>query len=450
MKVAKFGGSSLCDAKQIQAVATIIKDNPDIKAVVVSAPGKRYEEDTKVTDLLIALYTDHIAGIDTSDNKQAILKRYQSIIDDLELDHSLLEQFEASLDYYLEHVSDPDHLSDALKSRGEDFNAQLISQYFTKIGIPSKYLSPKDAGIIVSDQPGNARLLEESYLKIANIRNMEETIIIPGFFGVTNDDQIVTFSRGGSDITGAIIARGINADLYENYTDVSYIYSAHPGIVKRPNPIKQLTYREMRELSYSGFSVFHDEALEPLYQVKIPVMIKNTNDPQSGGTMIVNDRDDIDTLPVIGIAGDDGFMSVTLKRYLLNREIGYARRLLQIFEDHQVNIEHMPTGIDDISVILRSDQLEGNNKLDLILEDIQAQLDPEWIHVQEDLAIVAIVGEGMRDYIGLANRATKAFRDADVSLQMINQGASEISMFFAIPATSLNDSLKELYYQYFI
>lgn len=449
MKVAKFGGSSLSDAGQITKVANIVKDNPDIKAVVVSAPGKRNDDDIKVTDLLIALFTNHQAGLDTDEAIQSIIARYDSIISDLELSKELLNTFEQTLRDYLTNIRQPERLLDALKACGEDFNAQLISEHFNNVGIKSSYRSPKDIGMIVSDEAGNARLLPESYDEIAKIKDIEGVIVVPGFFGYSTNGEIVTFSRGGSDISGAIIASAVNADVYENYTDVSYIYAAHPGMVKNPHKVHEVTYREMRELAYSGFGIFHDEALQPLYANKIPVQIKNTNDPAINGTRIVSDRDDIQEYPVAGISGDTGFMSFTIKQYLLNKEVGYTRRLLQIFEDLDLSIEHIPTGIDDITIILRSHQFEGNNKREQVINLIHTQLRPEWVHIEDDLAIIVVAGEGMRNVIGLANKATTAFMNQNISLQMINQGASEISMFFCIQSKDLDSAIGALYKQYF-
>ncbi len=449
MKVAKFGGSSLSNGSQIHQVSTIIERDQDIEIVVVSAPGKRYEEDTKVTDMLIALFTTKMTGMDTEEAVENIIQRYRDIIEELELNHGLIDIFKSQLHHYLENIEDKDRLLDALKSCGEDFNAQLISQYLNKRGIPSEYMSPKEAGITVTDTPSDAQLLPSSYDEIAKLKHKDKVIVIPGFFGYTAEGEVVTFSRGGSDIIGAIVARGVDAEQYDNFTDQSYIYSAHPNIVASPHSIQQLTYREMRELSYSGFNIFHEEALRPLYEARIPIMIRNTNYPEIGGTKIVAERSDTEEFPVIGVSGSDGFLSITMKRYLLNREVGFARRFLQVFENYGISIEHFPTGIDDVSVIMVKDQFEGNNKLDAILEDIENEFDPEWIHVEENLAVIAIVGEGMRDTIGVANTATQSFTDAGISLNMINQGASEISMFFAIGSERLDVALQYLYGGFF-
>lgn len=450
MKVAKFGGSSLSNAEQIKKVSSIIQNDPAIRIVVVSAPGVRFSEDIKVTDLLIDLYRCQSKGEDIQKSLQLILDRYRDIITDLDLDESLLETFEKILRNHLETIDDPKRLEDALKSSGEDFNAQVISQYLTSIGTPSKYISPKEAGIIVSDEPGNARLLLESYEKIAKLRNEDELLIVPGFFGYSKEGDIVTFSRGGSDITGAILASGVDADVYENYTDVSYIYSAHPGIIKNPHAIHELTYKEMRELAYSGFGIFNDEALEPVHKHHVPVMVRNTNRPDIEGTMIVSNREiDADT-PVTGIASDDGFISISIGKYLLNREVGFTRRLLQIFDDFGVSIEHIPTGIDNISVIIRQQSLdESEVSLETILNKINDALEPEELEVEENLSLIMVVGEGMREGVGVLNTATEALSRSNINIRMINQGASEVSMTFTIQSKQEEKALKTLYDAYF-
>ena len=448
MKVAKFGGSSLSSAGQIKKVATIIKNDPEIRAVVVSAPGKREEADTKVTDLLIALFTNHLAGLNVQPAIDSILTRYQLIVEELGLSDGLIDRFERTLRSYLNNIKDDARLLDALKSAGEDFNAQVVSDYLVSLGLKAAYLSPKDAGIVVTDEPSNAQLLPESYDYLKQLIGSETLYVIPGFFGYSKKGDIVTFPRGGSDITGAIVARGLEADVYENFTDQSYIFSAHPGHVRNPHAINAITYREMRELSYSGFSIFHDEALEPLYQVKIPVQIKNTNEPEIDGTRIVAERSDVNDYPVIGISSDEGFTSITLRQYLLNREVGYTRRLLQIFEDHNISIEHIPSGIDNISIIIRSHRLK-ENELQQIVQEIQDKLNPEWVQIEEDLAMMVIVGEGMREVTGLANKATSALAENNINIRMINQGASEISMIFAIAMKDQKKALAGLYEKYF-
>lgn len=447
MKVAKFGGSSLSSSKQLKKVSNIIQNDSDIGAVVVSAPGKRFEEDIKVTDLLIALHANKITGLPYNEALDAILSRYEEIITGLEIDFDLLDKFRKTILSYLENITDNDRLLDALKSCGEDFNAQMLAKYLSQEGTPAKYYSPEEAGIYVTDEASNAQLLDESYDNIAKLKSTEEVIVIPGFFGMSKNGNIVTFPRGGSDISGAIVARGLDAEIYENYTDQSHIYSAHPGFIDNPHAIEELTYREMRELSYSGFGIFHDEALEPLYQVKIPVMIKNTNAPKIEGTKIVSKRELIKDIPVIGISCDVGFTAISVKDYLMNRQVGYMRKLLQIFENHRVSVEHMPSGIDNISIIVRNKNLE--DKAELITEDINDQLEPEKVETEGDLALLVIVGEGMEYTVGLANKATKALTENDVNIRMMNQGASESSMVFAVKMSEYDKALNAVYKEYF-
>lgn len=445
--MAKFGGSSLANAKQIKKVATIIKNDPEIRYVVVSAPGKREASDTKVTDLLIALFETIQAGQDHQSALQIILDRYQAIVDELSLDTRLIQHFHQTLTKHIQTIEDAARLEDALKSCGEDFNAQLISQYLQKLGLDAAYMSPLDLGMIVTDQPGNAQLIESSYDHIAKFSNSPQLLVIPGFFGYSQAGNIVTFPRGGSDISGAIVARGVRADIYENFTDQSYIYAAHPGVVNQPYALKEITYREMRELAYSGFGIFHDEALEPLFKVNIPVMVRNTNHPEIPGTKIVGQRQYKQELPVVGIACDEGFTAITIRKYLLNRQTGFTRRLLTIFEDHNVSIEHIPTGIDDISVVIRSHYLKG--VLESILYRIEKDLAPDSIMVEDDLAIIVVVGEGMVAAHGMANKATQALADRKISIRMINQGASEISMFFTISMTDSTTAIHAMYDAYF-
>ncbi|MEY8560429.1 aspartate kinase [Jeotgalicoccus halotolerans] len=450
MKVAKFGGSSLSNATQIKKVASIVQNDKDIKTIVVSAPGKRRDDDVKVTDMLIALCTNKIAGLDTEEALTEILMRYKSIVEELSIDSSLLDNFESILRDYLNTIEDNDYLLDALKSRGEDFNAQLISAYFNSLGISAKYVSPEEAGIRVTNTPANARLLTSSYNEINKLKDYpEDVLVIPGFYGIADNGNIVTFARGGSDITGAIIARGIRADIYENYTDESHIYAAHPGIIEEPYKIEEITYREMRELAYAGFGIFHDEALEPLYQEKIPVMIRNTNEPHIEGTKIVPERKLNPDIPVIGFSCDEGFTSISLHKYLLNKEIGFTRRILQILEDYQISYEHMPSGIDDISIIMRSNQFENNNSLDKIIEEIDLQLEPEWIEVEEDLSLLFIVGLGMARQIGIVSRVTAALAEEKVNIRMMNQGSTEYSMMFAIQTKDHEPSIRALFREFF-
>ena len=351
MKVVKFGGSSLASASQLEKVLNIVKSDPERRFVVVSAPGKRDSEDTKVTDALIKYYRDYVAGNDISKSQNWIIDRYAAMVSELGLKPAVLDKISKSIRALATlPIEDNKFLYDTFLAAGENNNAKLIAAYFNQNGLEARYVHPREAGIVVTSEPGNARIIPSSYDKIEELTNSTEVLVIPGFFGVTKEDQICTFSRGGSDITGSIIAAGVKADLYENFTDVDGIFAAHPGIIHKPHSIPELTYREMRELAYAGFSVLHDEALLPAYRGKIPLVIKNTNNPDHPGTRIVLQHSS-DKFPVVGIAGDSGFVSINMSKYLMNREIGFGRKVLQILEDLNIGWEHMPTGIDDLSII---------------------------------------------------------------------------------------------------
>ncbi|HLQ74496.1 MAG TPA: aspartate kinase [Alloiococcus sp.] len=449
MKVAKFGGSSVSSAAAIEQVGEIVKRSSNLKAVIVSAPGKRFEKDVKVTDMLIELHSKYLKNMDVTPYVNKILNRYASILEDLGMSKDLVDSFQNTLNHYLNTIHAPARLLDALKSLGEDFNAQLIASYFKQIDLDARYLSPLDAGMTLEGDPGNGLLLKDSYQRIEQIKQLPGIVVIPGFFGYTQNGHVITFSRGGSDITGAIIARGIGADVYENYTDQNYIYRAHPEIVSNPLPICEITYQEMRELSYSGFTIFHDEALEPLYKDNIPIQIKNTMAPELPGTRIVPERSDIVDHPVIGISGNTGFISFTVKDYLLNRKKGYVRRLLEIFENYDLSVEHIPTGIDYISIFLRSHQFDNNAKVESLKKAIKEELQPEWVRVENNLGMVVVVGEGLRDDVEMVNHAIEGLSQNNIKVRMINQGASLISMFFSVHESDLELAVNQLYKRYY-
>lgn len=446
MIVCKFGGSSVANAQQIKKILNIINQEEQRKIVIVSAPGKRNSDDIKVTDLLIQLY-DKVLLSEKYDNElNDILHRFESIENELGLTTSLTPLFKKQLlDFIQKYINQPLRLLDAIKSSGEDFNAQLIAAYNNQNGIKTTYLSPKALNMIVSDEPGNAIVNDDSFEKIYKvIQNIAGKIIIPGFFGVNEKGDRVTFSRGGSDITGAIISRSVHAEIYENFTDVSGIFAANPNIVENPASIHNLTYAEMRELSYAGFNVFHDEALMPLYKEGIPVNIKNTNDPDHPGTMITTSRA---SSGVVGVSCDSGFVSINMTKYLMNREIGFTRKLLTILEDNHISYEHMPSGIDDISLIIRKNKL--NDNLYELITEIKNQLNVDDISVEENIAILMIVGLGMKTQVGTANKATEAFRKNNINLKMINQGSSEISMMFGIDEADETKAVQAIYDAYF-
>lgn len=447
MKVAKFGGSSVASAEQIIKVAQIIQADPQRRAIVVSAPGKRFSEDIKVTDLLIELGQAYQDGVDYQAEVDAVLSRFRAIVEQLALSSHVITEIENDIANVLTSEYPLNLKLEAIKAIGEDSSAKVLSVYLQSLGMDATYLNPKDAGIILSDQPGRAQILDESFVELYKLRNREDIVIIPGFFGYTKEGKLVTFSRGGSDITGSIVAAGVEAELYENFTDVDSVCCVNPQIVDNPKEITSLTYKEMRELSYAGFSVFHDEALIPAFKAKIPVCIKNTNNPNCLGTIIVSEKE-VRGNPVVGIASDTGFLSLYLSKYLMNREIGFGRRLLNILEDEGISYEHTPSGIDDLSVIIRESQLT-DDKERVVIQRIKDELQPDTVYIQRGLALIMIVGEEMHNYIGTAGRAANALGEANVNIEMINQGSSEASLMFGIKAEGVNRAVRSLYKAFF-
>ncbi|WP_213357184.1 aspartate kinase [Enterococcus casseliflavus] len=448
MKVAKFGGSSLASAEQVEKVVAIIESDPKRRFVVVSAPGKRSSDDQKVTDLLLAVCTRLCAQEEITDLIEEIYARYTAIAAPFGIEKVHLDRIWQSLAAFqtLPTLDNP-HLYDTVLASGEDNNAKLIAGILQSRGLAARYMNPQELGLLVTDEPQNARILNKSYAKIAQWRDSPEILVIPGFFGYTEAGEICTFSRGGSDISGAIVAAGLQVELYENFTDVDGIFSAHPGYVHHPESIKEVTYREMRELSYAGFTVLHDEALMPSYHAKIPVVIKNTNNPSHPGTLITNQRDNLDQ-PVIGVASDEGFCMIYIRKYLMNREVGFTLRVLEIFREFDLNYEHMPSGIDDISIIMRSNQLNPVLEEEL-LRKIAYEIDPDELRMTHDLSMVVVVGEGMRQRVGITADSTAALARKNINLEMINQGSSEVSIMFGIHKEQEKAAVRTLYYTFF-
>ena len=448
MNVAKFGGSSLASAEQVKKICTIISSEPKRRLVVVSAPGKRDDSDTKVTDLLIAVAQARLANEDGREEMTRVIDRYAQIAQGLDLPNSALEPIAEDFEKRLVgDTSDADLYTDTMKAGGEDNCARLVARYLQHTGVEAQYVDPGEGGMILSDEPGNARVLRASYQKLRTLRDRSGLIIFPGFFGYSTAGKVVTFPRGGSDITGAILAAAVEAEVYENFTDVDSVFVANPTLVDNPIAVDKITYREMRELSYAGFSVLHDEALEPVFHAQIPVVVKNTNNPQASGTQIVPNRPTGDA-PVVGIAATDGFCSIYISKYLMNREVGFGRRLMEIFEDEGIPFEHTPSGIDNMSVIVRETYFNHATE-ERILHRVRTELAVDELSVERGLALVMIVGEGMHHTIGIAARACTAFSNASVNLEMINQGSSEVSMMFGIKASSIPTAVRSLYNEFF-
>lgn len=449
MKVAKFGGSSLASPVQVQKVCDIIESDPERRLIVVSAPGKRTPGDTKVTDLLIQCALKHLKNESTDVVLEEIVSRYAAIAAAFSVSESFVETIRKDLLSRMDSsYRNDDFFMDAMKAAGEDNNARLIAEVLSIRGVQSRYINPQDGGMILSDEAGQARILESSYQRLSNLKNCPGISIFPGFFGYTEAGELVTFPRGGSDITGAILAAAVHADEYENFTDVDSVLAANPAIVENPDPITVLTYQEMRELSYAGFSVFHDEALEPVVHRGIPVRVRNTNNPKARGTTIVKERSLDPARPVVGIAAKDGFCSVFISRYLMNRAVGFGRRVLHVFEDAGIPYEHTPSGIDNMSVIIRDAYLPIE-KEQLIIDNLKKSVNADKVTIERDIALVMVVGEGMQHAIGLTGRAGSALGRARVNIEMINQGSSEVSMMFGVKADEMDDAVQSLYDEFF-
>ncbi|MCT8138755.1 aspartate kinase [Anaerobacillus sp. CMMVII] len=450
MKVCKFGGTSLASAEQMKKVANIVMADTERKIVVVSAPGKRFKEDTKVTDLLISLADEALTNGDVDEALRLVVSRYEQIALALNLSEDIVRIITDDLESRLAAKDEGDQeFTDLMKASGEDNCAKLFSFYLQSLGVNAHYVDPKEVGLLVSKEYGNAQVLPEAYENLyARMRNKEGVLIFPGFFGYTEEGTLVTFPRGGSDITGSIVAAAVEAELYENFTDVDSVFAANPNVVQNPVEIKELTYREMRELSYAGFSVFHDEALIPAFKKGVPVCIKNTNNPAARGTMVVNERNFMIN-PIVGIASDTGFSTIYVRKYLMNREIGFGRKLLEILEDQGLSYEHMPSGIDDTSIILRDSQLSPEIEA-RIVSRIENELDVDDVHVEHDFAMVMIVGEGMKKMVGITAKATTGLARAGVNLHMINQGSSEVSMVFGVKSVDADKAVRELYNDFFV
>ncbi|WP_413488856.1 aspartate kinase [Carnobacterium divergens] len=448
MKVIKFGGSSLASATQLKKVFQIVKEDSQRKVVVVSAPGKRSKADEKVTDLLIACGTKALLNEAYQPVLVKIIARYEEMAVDLNLDLAIIDEIKRDLETLaLGDKSQPDYFLDAFKASGENNNAKLIAAYFNHEGLEATYINPMEAGLFVTDEPGNAQVLPESYERLYELRKQAGVLIVPGFFGYTKEGKLITFSRGGSDITGAILANGLQAELYENFTDVDAIYAANPNVVDKPQEIETLTYKEMRELSYAGFSVFHDEALYPAFKAGVPVQIKNTNNPHAVGTRIATTREKSPGA-VVGIASSPGFSSIYIEKYLMNREIGFGRKMLEILEDAGLSYEHTPSGIDDLTVILRSNQLTKSQENNL-LKRLKADLKADKVVIQHNLALMMVVGEEMRCNVGTMAKASEALAEHGINIEMINQGSSEVSMMFGVQEADEDKALKALYQAFF-
>ncbi len=436
--VCKFGGTSLADAVQIRKVAAIVKADPRRRFVVVSAPGKRSQTDQKVTDLLLTSW--HLASqrLDYKEPLRLIRERYDQIARDLHVAPVAGPLLEMQGELSKLASGDARSLAtrDWMAARGEYFHACLIAEFLGATFVPS--------GDCIQFDEEN-QLDDSSYDNLAQSMKGDGLYVIPGFYGRDRQGRIKTFPRGGSDITGAVVARAVGASIYENWTDVSGLLMADPRVVKNPQPIAQVTYRELRELAYAGASVLHEATIFPASEAGIPIQIKNTNKPEDTGTHIVAQREVGDEL-IVGIAGRVGFTTIMIEKALMNQQRGFGRRVLETLETHNVSFEHMPTAIDSISVVVSDDQLAG--KEHSIVRELHRVLDPDNIELLPDLALLATVGEGMASRVGVAGRLFGALREGKVNVRMITQGASEISIIIGVAAADYERAVEAIYNEF--
>ena len=433
LKVLKFGGSSLADAEHFRLVAKIIQSDPTRRYVVASAPGKRNSGDSKITDLL---YKCHALATDEEDITEVfdeIKDRYNSIIADLGLDMDLTEAFE-KIRLSVLHSSGRDYVA----SRGEYLNAMILAKY-----IGFDFIDAKKVIFFNEDGTFNSELTNDV---MRDRLSKHERAVIPGFYGSMPNGTIKTFSRGGSDITGSIVARAASATIYENWTDVSGFLMADPRIIDNPKPIQTITYKELRELSYMGATVLHEDAIFPVRYSKIPINIRNTNRPDDKGTFIVPETDEISENVITGIAGKIGFSSITVEKAMMNTELGLGRKVLQVLEENGISFEHFPSGIDTMTVIVSTKSLQS--KRADVLAGICKNIDPDNIFVEENLALIAVVGRSMVKAKGTAARVFVALANAGVNVRMIDQGSSELNIIVGVDSNDYVTALNAIYSEF--
>ncbi len=429
-KVVKFGGSSLADAGQFKKVKSIIMADKSRRYVVPSAPGKRFKEDTKVTDMLYDCYETAVNGVNFEDKLIKIKERYNEIIAGLKLDLSLDNEFDTIRDYFSKGAG-----KNYAASRGEYLNGIIMAKYLGFEFIDA-------AEVIFFDENGEFDA-ERTNTALGRRLSKVENAVVPGFYGSLPNGSIKTFSRGGSDITGSIVARAVKCDLYENWTDVSGFLVTDPRIVENPLPIETITYRELRELSYMGASVLHDEAIFPVRKEGIPINIKNTNDPSAPGTMIVESTCKKPRFTITGIAGKKGFVCVNIEKDRMNAEIGFGRKVLSVLEENQMSFEHIPSGIDTMSVFIHQDEFV--TKEQKILAGIRRAVKPDFMEVHADISLIAVVGRGMKSAAGTAGKLFKALSNCGVNIRMIDQGSSELNIIIGVNDSDFDKATKAIY-----
>lgn len=429
-KVVKFGGSSLADARQFQKVGAIIHADPSRIYVVPSAPGKRFSGDTKVTDLLYRCYELAAKGESFEDPFREIQSRYNEIIQGLGLKFSLDEEFRT-----IEEKLKTEPNRDYTASRGEYLNGRVMAQYLG-------YTFVDAAEIIFFDQDGQLdekKTKKKTQEKLSGMKNA----VVPGFYGCGADGKVKTFSRGGSDITGSIVAGACHVGVYENWTDVSGFLVADPRVVENPVAIRTITYKELRELSYMGAGVLHEDAIFPVRHEGIPINIKNTNKPEDDGTWIVESTCQKSGYTITGVAGKKDFCAVLISKDMMNSEVGFCRKVLQAFEENGISIEHMPSGIDTMTVVVH--ESEFMHKEQQVVAAIHRLADPDAIEIEADLALIAVVGRGMKAQRGTSGRIFSALAHAHVNVRMIDQGSSELNIIIGVENSDYEKAIRAIY-----
>lgn len=429
-KVVKFGGSSLASAEQFKKVGDIIRADEARRYVVPSAPGKRYSGDTKVTDMLYGCYAAAEKGEDFSDKLAAIEARYNEIIEGLGLKLSLKEEFEVIRKNFLLKAG-----SDYAASRGEYLNGRVMAAYLG-------YEFVDAADVIFFEEDGTFDSEKTNTVLSKRLAKIERAVI-PGFYGAKKGGDVKTFSRGGSDITGSIVARAVKADLYENWTDVSGFLVTDPRIVDNPAVISTITYKELRELSYMGAGVLHEDAIFPVRKEGIPINIRNTNRPEDDGTMIVESTCRNSEYTITGIAGKKGFVAINIEKDMMNSEIGFGRKVLQAFEENNISFEHMPSGIDTLTVFVHQAEFEGKEQS--VLAAIHRLAEPDTIDLEANLALIAVVGRGMKANRGVAARIFAAMAHKNINIKMIDQGSSELNIIIGVRNEDFENAIKAIY-----
>ncbi len=431
VKVLKFGGTSLASADQFKKVAEIIKAERDRRYVIASAPGKRFSDDIKVTDLLISC-AEALPDIAAAEKIfEEIEERYNDIITDLGIDFSLENDF-AEIKSNFSNAN----IYDYIVSRGEYLNSKILAKY-----LGYKFVDAADCIFFGDDGKIN---FTKTYKAIVKFAHSAEYAVFPGFYGTDFDGNVKTFSRGGSDITGSIVAAAISADIYENWTDVSGFLMVDPRIIENPKPIAEITYRELRELSYMGATVLHEEAVFPVRHAGIPINIRNTNRPDDVGTMIVKKATKSANEAIItGIAGMKGFSAIYLEKDMMNSEVGFTRKVLEILEKRNINFEHLPSGIDTMTIVLKSEYLSDCEHE--VIEEISAAVNPDSVYIYDHLALIAVVGHGMQKSKGTASKLFSALANADINIRMIDQGSSELNIIVGINEEDYVSAIKAIY-----